>query len=68
MLNEDGLLEVVKKYKNGGKASVFIRAIHSMNPDCKDLLLKKNAELKGIVKVIGIECENLAYLYPILTC
>lgn len=58
MLNADGLLEVVKKYKNGGKASVFIRARHPMNPDCKDLLLKKNAELKGIVKGIGVECEN----------
>lgn len=58
MLNADGLLEVVKKYKNGGKASVFIRARHPMNPDCKDLLLKKNAELKNIVKGIGAECEN----------
>lgn len=58
MLNADGLLEVVKKYKNGGKASVFIRARHPMNPDCKDLLLKKNAELKSIVKGIGAECEN----------
>ena len=58
MLNADGLLEVVKKYKKGGKASVFIRARHPMNPECKDLLLKKNAELKGIVKDIGVECEN----------
>ena len=59
MLNDDGLLEVVKKYKNGGKASVFIRSRHPMNPDCKDLLLKKNTELKDIVKKIGVECENL---------
>ena len=58
MLNADGLLEVVKKYKNGGKASVFIHAKHPMNPDCKDLLLKKNAELKSIIKGMGIECEN----------
>lgn len=58
MLNADGLLEVVKKYKNGGKASVFIRARHPMHPDCKDLLLKKNAELKGVVKGLNIECEN----------
>ncbi len=35
MLNSDGLLEVVKKYKNGGKASVFIRANHPINPEVK---------------------------------
>lgn len=58
MLNSDGLLEVVKKYKNGGKASVFIRAKHPTNPDCKDLLLKKNTELKHIITSKGIECEN----------
>ena len=54
MLNSDGLLEVVKKYKNGGKASVFIRANHPINPECKDLLLKKNAELKRIIADKGI--------------
>lgn len=58
MLNSDGLLEVVKKYKNGGKASVFIRAKHPTNPDCKDLLLKKNTDLKRIITGKGIECEN----------
>lgn len=58
MLNSDGFLEVVKKYKNGGKASVFIQANHPTNADCKDLLLKKNAELKRIVMSKGIECEN----------
>lgn len=58
MLNSDGFLEVVKKYKNGGKASVFIRAKHPTNADCKDLLLKKNADLKRIITGKGIECEN----------
>lgn len=58
MLNSDGLLEVVKKYKNGGKASAFIRANHPTNPECKDLLLKKNAELKRIIVDKGIECDN----------
>lgn len=58
MLNADGLLEIVKKYKNGGKASVFIRASHPANPECKDLLLKKNADLKRIITGNGIECEN----------
>ena len=58
MLNADGFLEVVKKYKSGGKASVFIHAKHPTNPGCKDLLLKKNAELNRIITSKGIECEN----------
>ena len=58
MLNQDGLLEVVKKYKSGGKASVFIRAMHPTNTNCKDLLLKKNADLKRIIENKGIACEN----------
>lgn len=58
MLNSDGLLEVVKKYKSGGKASIFIRAEHPTNGECKDLLLKKNADLKRIITAKDIECEN----------
>lgn len=58
MLNSDGFLEVVKKYKSGGKASVYIRAKHPTNPECKDLLLKKNTELKRIITTQGIDCEN----------
>lgn len=58
MLNSDGLLEVVKKYKNGGKPTVYIRANHPTNPECKDLLQKKNAELKRIVTDKNIECPN----------
>lgn len=58
MLNSDGLLEVIKKYKNGGKASIFIRAKHPTNPECKDLLLKKNTDLKRIISSKEIECEN----------
>lgn len=51
MLNSEGFLEVVKKYKNGGKASVFIRAIHPTNADCKDLLLKKMRILNVLSQV-----------------
>ena len=58
MLNPDGFLEVIKKYKNGGKPSVFIRAKHPTNVDCQDLLLKKNTELKRIIASKSIECEN----------
>lgn len=60
MLNEEGDLEVTKKYKNGGAAKVFIKANHPSNPECADLLLKKNAELKRIVQNNGIECTNNA--------
>lgn len=58
MLNENGQLEVVKKYKNGGTAKVFIRALHPSNSKCADLLLKKNSDLKKIIKAEDIECEN----------
>lgn len=58
MLNSDGFLEVVKKYKSGGKASVFIRAYHPTNADCKDLLLKRNDDLKRIINDKKIECKN----------
>lgn len=58
MLNSDNLLEVVKKYKNGGKASVYIQAKHPTNADCADLLLKKNSELKQIIRKKDIECDN----------
>lgn len=32
MLNADGDLEIIKKYKNGGAAKVFIKAQHPTNP------------------------------------
>ena len=58
MLNSEGLLEIVKKYKNGGKAAAYVKANHPTNEKCGDLLLKKNAELKRIIKDEQIECEN----------
>ncbi len=60
MLNSDGQLEIIKKYKAGGKASVFIKAQHPVNSKCSDLLLKKNSDLKNIIKSEGIECCNLS--------
>ena len=60
LLNEKGLLEVIKKYHNGGSPKVFLRAFHPTNPNCADLLLKKNAELKKIVKEESIKCDNLS--------
>jgi predicted ATP-dependent endonuclease of OLD family len=58
LLNSDGLLEVVKKYHNGGNAKVFIRAYHPTNPDCSDLLLKKDSELRRIIESKQIICDN----------
>lgn len=60
MLNSDGYLEVVKKYKNGGKPTVYIRANHPTNPECNNLLQKKNTELKKIISDKGIKCDNLS--------
>lgn len=59
MLNHNGCLEVIKRYRNGGKASVFICAEHPTNSNCSDLLLKKNSELKKIISDNNIECSNL---------
>lgn len=59
LLNEDGELEVVKKFRNGGAAKVYIKAIHPTNKSCEDLLLKKNTELKKLIKNENIECDDL---------
>lgn len=57
LLNVDGDFEVVKEYEKN-KTNVYIKANHPTNPNCGDLLLKKNADLKKIVKEKGIECES----------
>lgn len=49
LLQADGTLEIVKHYPNAGKEKVFIRANHPTNPECSDLLLKKNTELKKLL-------------------
>ena len=58
MLNANGQLEVIKRYKNGGFAKVFIKAKHPTNDKCAELLLKKNRDLKRIIQSENIECEN----------
>ena len=59
LLNSEGKFEIVKKYKNGSQIpKVFIRAQHPTNPECSDLLLKRQNELKSIVKTRGIPCDN----------
>ncbi|HCB4309981.1 TPA: AAA family ATPase, partial [Listeria monocytogenes] len=58
LLNDNGYLEVVKKYKNTGKPKTYIRAFHPTNANCSDLLLRTNACLKDIVESNNIECED----------
>lgn len=58
LLNANNLLEIIKKYPNGGNAKVFIRAFHPTNPDCADLLLKKDNELRRIIDTKHIPCDD----------
>lgn len=58
LLNKDKLLEIVKKYKNGKCIGVYIHALHPSTEGAKDLLLKKQQELKKIVEDNNYECEN----------
>ncbi len=58
LLNENGYLEIIKKYPNGGKTKVFIRAYHPNNPQCSDLLLKKDNDLRKIIDTNQIPCDD----------
>lgn len=58
LLNKNQELEVVKKYLNGGKAKIYIRAYHPENQNCSDLLLKKDSELRKILDSLSIECPD----------
>lgn len=58
LLNQDGQLEVIKRYPKAGKAKVSINAYHPTNEKCSDLLVKKITELKKVLKAESITCEN----------
>jgi len=58
LLTSAGTLHVVKKYPNAGKEKVFISANHPANPECADLLLKKNADLKKLLDDAGLDCPD----------
>ena len=58
LLNQDGFLEVVKKYPNAGKQKVFVRAYHPTGENVKDLLLAKNSELKNKADDNGIQANR----------
>ncbi|MCK6599815.1 MAG: ATP-binding protein, partial [Bdellovibrionaceae bacterium] len=58
LLNSDGQLEIIKKYTKGGKEKVLIKANHPTNPNCEELLLKKNTELKKIIETNNLDCSD----------
>jgi predicted ATP-dependent endonuclease of OLD family len=58
LLNSSNHLEINKKYPNAGKEKVFVKANHPTNPQCKDLLQKKDSELRTILGNQGIECSD----------
>ena len=55
LLNDDGLLEIWKEYPVNGKERVFIIAKHPSNEPYHELLLKKNAELKTLIRNAGLQ-------------
>lgn len=58
LLNSNNQLEIIKKYSNGGKEKVFVKAYHPSSINCKDLLLKKNTDLQKIIRDNSITCSN----------
>lgn len=58
LLTRNGTLHVIKRYPKAGAAKVFIRAYHPTAERCRDLLLKKNTELKKTLTEQSIECVD----------
>jgi predicted ATP-dependent endonuclease of OLD family len=57
LLNRHGKLEIVKKYPNGGKERIFVKAFHPTNTACSGLLLMKQADLKKML-TDGMLCAD----------
>jgi predicted ATP-dependent endonuclease of OLD family len=58
LLTPSNTLKVIKRYPNAGAAKVYIKANHPVADGCKDLLLKKNADLKKILNDQTLECTD----------
>ncbi len=54
LLTKDNKLEITKIYPNAGKEKVLIKAYHPTNPECADLLHKKQADLRKIIDAIAV--------------
>lgn len=58
LTNSTGQLEIIKKYPNAGSAKTYIRAYHPNNPNCSELLLKKDSDLRKIIDNQNIPCSD----------
>lgn len=58
LLNQHNKLEIIKKYPKAGKEKVFVKAYHPSNPQCSDLLSKKQDFLKKKIQSENIPCED----------
>ncbi len=58
LLNSDHQLEIIKKFPNAGTVKVFVKAYHPTNPQCADLLQKKDTDLRKIIERENIQCED----------
>ena len=58
LINSHNQLEIIKKYSNGGKEKVFVKANHPTSNNCNDLLQKKNTDLQKIIRDNSISCSN----------
>ncbi len=59
LLSSSGVLEIVKTYQNGSSnVKTCIKAEHPSNENCKDLLSKKDSDLRAIIEKEGITCVD----------
>lgn len=58
LLNTNNQLQIIKKYPNAGKEKVYVKANHPTNPQCRDLLQKKDTELRSIIERQAIQCQD----------
>lgn len=56
LLNDRQNLTILKKYPNAGKAKVFIWANHPAQEECKELLYKKQADLRRMTA--NLDCDH----------
>jgi len=58
LLNLNNQLEIIKKYPKAGAAKVYVKANHPNNTLCKDLLQKKDSELRTLISNQSIDCTD----------
>lgn len=58
LLTSDETLFIVKHYSCGGKPKIFIKANHPTNPNCSNLIYKKQKELKSLAEQLGLSCDK----------